>query len=314
MQDSPSRENRTFLITGVSGLLGLNLAKRLTLEGANVYGLSWRKEVKLERLDCFSCDLRDTDRLTNRIRELAPQAIIHCAAATDVDWCEKNPAEALAINAQPCADLAMVANQTGATLILVSTDAVFDGGTGDYREEDEPKPLNAYARSKLAAENLVSTQAKNWVIVRANLFGWNGQQKNSLSEWIVQELSAGRAITGFEDVVFAPLLASDLGQLLAEIMELGLQGLYHAGTRDAMSKYEFARQLAVIYGLDQGLIRKGRLADSKLTAPRPLRTSLISAKLAADLGIAMPSIEEGLKRFHSQGMNGWAQELKTHIL
>lgn len=314
MQDSPSRENRAFLITGVSGLLGLNLAKQLTSQGVNVCGLSWRKEVKLDRLDCFSCDLRDPDRLKTRVRELAPPAIIHCAAATDVDWCEKNPTEALAINAQPCVDLATVANQTGATLVLVSTDAVFDGGTGNYREEDEPKPLNAYARSKLAAEELVSTRAKKWVIVRANLFGWNGQQKNSLSEWIVQELSAGRPITGFEDVVFAPLLASDLGQLLAEIIELGLQGLYHAGARDAMSKYEFARLLADIYGLDDGLIRKGRLADSKLTAPRPLKTSLISAKLAADLGRAMPSVEEGLKRFHRQGINGWAQQLKTHIL
>lgn len=313
MQDSPSRENRV-LITGISGLLGLNLAKQLTSQGFDVYGLSWRKEVKLERLICFSCDLRDADRLKGQIQELAPQVIIHCAAATDVDWCEKNPTEALAVNAQPCVELAAAANQTNATLILVSTDAVFDGKTGNYREVDEPRPVNAYARSKLAAEELVSGQAKKWVVVRANLFGWNGQQKNSLSEWIVQELSAGRAITGFEDVVFAPLLASDLGQLLVEIVRRGVFGLYHAGARDAMSKYEFARLLAAIFGLDGGLIRKGSLAASKLTAPRPLRTSLISAKLAADLGRAMPSIEEGLKRFRTQGMNGWAQQLKTHIL
>jgi dTDP-4-dehydrorhamnose reductase len=313
MQDSPSRENRV-LITGVSGLLGLNLAKQLTSQGFTVYGLSWRNEVKLDGLICFSCDLRDADRLKSKIQELAPPVIIHCAAATDVDWCQKNPTEALAVNAQPCVELAAVANQTDATLVLVSTDAVFDGKTGNYREADEPGPVNAYARSKLAAEELVAGRTKKWVVVRANLFGWNGQQKNSLSEWIVQELSAGRTITGFEDVVFAPLLASDLGQLLVEIVRQGISGLYHAGARDAMSKYEFAQLLAAIFGFDDGLIRKGRLAASKLTAPRPLRTSLISAKLAADLGRPMPSIEEGLKRFRSQGMNGWAEQLKTHIL
>jgi dTDP-4-dehydrorhamnose reductase len=313
MQGSPSGENRTFLVTGVSGLLGLNLAKQLTSQGATVYGISWRKAVQLELLHHFLCDLRDADRLKTEVERLAPEVIVHCAAATDVDWCEKNPGEAFAINARPCADLAVAANRISATLVLVSTDSVFDGATGNYRESDEPKPLNAYARSKLAAEQLVSAQAKKWIIIRANLYGWNGQQKNSLAEWIVQELRLGRTITGFEDVVFAPLLASDLGQLIIRIVKHDLGGLYHAGARDAMSKYEFARVLADICGLNGGLIKKGRLADVKLTAPRPLNTALVSSKLAADLGEAMPLIEEGLKRFRDEGMNGWAQQLKTHI-
>jgi dTDP-4-dehydrorhamnose reductase len=314
MQNVQPRLNRPFLVTGISGLLGLNLAECLRLSGVGLCGLSWRQKVKLEGLRCFSSDLREAGRAKALIEELRPHILIHCAAATNVDWCERNPQEAFSINANPCAELASAMNEVGGTFVLISTDSVFDGGTGNYREGDEPRPLNAYARSKLAAEEIVSTHAKKWVIVRGNLYGWNGQQKNSLSEWIVQELSAGRAITGFEDVVFAPLLASDLSQLLLETVERDLQGLYHAGARDAMSKYEFARLLAEICGLDSDLIKKGRLADSKLAAPRPLNTALISAKLASDLGREMPSVEEGLKRFRDQGMNGWSQQLKTHIL
>lgn len=314
MQDSGTQLNRSYLVTGVSGLLGLNLAKQLTLEGATVYGFSSNKQVRLDGLRYFTCDIRDTDRLTDRIRELRPEVIVHCAAATNVDWCETNPAEAFAINARPSVDLAMAANQVGATLVLVSTDSVFNGEKGSYAENDEPRPLNEYARSKLAAEELVSSRAAKWMIVRTNLYGWNGQRKNSLTEWIIQELQAGREITGFEDVIFGPLSATDLAELLIKLARCDRQGLYHAGARNAVSKYEFARLLADIYGLEKTLIRSGKLAESKLAAPRPLNTSLLSAKVEAELGIRLPSIEEGLKRFHRQSISGWSQDLKKLIL
>jgi dTDP-4-dehydrorhamnose reductase len=314
MQDNEAQLNRSFLVTGVSGLLGLNLAKQLTLRGATVYGFSSCKQVRLDKLSYFSCDVRDAERLTGRIRELRPEVIVHCAAATNVDWCETNPAEAFAINAWPAVDLAMAANQVGAILVLVSTDSVFDGEKGSYAENDEPRPVNAYARSKLMAEELVSTRAAEWIVVRANLYGWNGQPKNSLAEWIIQELQAGREITGFKDVIFAPLLATDLTELLIKLALCDRQGLYHAGARNAVSKYEFACLLADIYGLEKTLIRSGMLAESKLTAPRPLNTSLISTKVETELGIRLPSIEEGLKRFYGQGMSGWSQDIKKHIL
>jgi dTDP-4-dehydrorhamnose reductase len=314
MQPSSAQLKRSFLITGVSGLLGLNLAKQLTLQGAAVYGCSSGKEVRLEGLNYFSFDIRDADRLKTRVLELAPEVIVHCAAATNVDWCEMNPAEVFAINAQPCFDLATMANQLGAGLVLVSTDSVFDGLRGSYTEDDEPRPLNVYARSKLAAERLVSGRAERWTIVRANLYGWNGQPKKSLAEWIVEELQAGRAITGFEDVIFAPLLATELAELLTKLAVSERHGLYHAGTRNAVSKYEFAALLAKICGLEKNLIKRGKLVGAKLTALRPLNTSLVSTKVESELGIRLPSIEEGLKRFYGQGMSGWSQDLKKHIL
>jgi dTDP-4-dehydrorhamnose reductase len=171
-----------------------------------------------------------------------------------------------------------------------------------------------YARSKLAAEELVSGQADRWITIRANLYGWNGQQKNSLAEWIIAELQAGRDITGFEDVIFAPLLATDLGELLTKLAVHHGNGLYHAGTRNAVSKYRFATLIAKISGLEENLVKRGKLAGSKLIAPRPLNTSLVSTKVEAELGTRLPSIEEGLQRFYDQGMSGWPQELKKHIL
>jgi dTDP-4-dehydrorhamnose reductase len=313
MNDRQSLANSRYLVTGVSGLLGLNLATYLASKGREIIGLSWRNEVRREGLKCFSCDLRDGSRVRDLLLELRPTVVIHCAAATDVEWCEKNMAETFAINALPCAEMISTLNEIEGTFVLISTDSVFDGVRGQYRETDEPSPLNVYAQSKLAAEEIVSKNADRWVTLRTNIYGWNGQRKNSLAEWILQELNAGRVITGFEDVIFSPLLASDLGPLIEKIIAKELQGLYHAGAANPVSKYGFARQLAEIYELNTEGIRRGRLAEARFAAPRPLNTSLISAKLQDDIAEPLPSIEDGLQRFEEQGMNGWAQGLKTAI-
>jgi dTDP-4-dehydrorhamnose reductase len=314
MDDRQSEANSRYLVTGVSGLLGLNLASYWISKGREIYGLAWRNEVKREGLHCVCCDLRDSGRIRALLLKVRPAVVIHCAAATNVEWCEKNPADTFAINALPCSEMVSAVNEIGGTFVLISTDSVFDGANGQYRENDEPRPLNVYAKSKLAGEEIVSKNAERWIILRTNIYGWNGQQKNSLAEWILQELTTKRMITGFDDVIFSPLLASDLGPLIEKIIAKQLQGLYHAGAANAVSKYGFARQLAELYGLNTETIRRGKLADAKLTAPRPLNTSLISAKLQNDLAEPMPSIEDGLHRFYEQGMNGWAQRLKTAIL
>jgi dTDP-4-dehydrorhamnose reductase len=314
MDDRQWEANSRYLVTGVSGLLGLNLASYWISKGREIYGLAWRKEARREGLQCLCCDLRDSSRVRALLLEVRPEVVIHCAATTDVEWCEKNPADTFAINTLPCSEMASAVNDIGGTFVLISTDSVFDGANGQYRENDAPRPLNVYAKSKLVAEEIVSKNAERWIILRTNIYGWNGQQKNSLAEWVLQELNAGRMITGFEDVIFSPLLASDLGPLIEKIIAKELQGLYHAGAANAVSKYDFARQLAELYGLKTEAILRGKLADAKLTAPRPLNTSLISAKLQNDLGERMPSIEDGLQRFYAQGMNGWAQSLKTAIL
>lgn len=314
MSDRQSPAKSRYVVTGVSGLLGLNLATYLALKGHEIVGLSWRNEVRRDGLKYFGCDLRDGNRVRDLLLELRPSTTIHCAAATDVEWCEKNPAETLAINALACRDMISAMNEVKGTFLLISTDSVFDGVRGHYRETDEPRPLNMYAQSKLAAEEIVSKNADRWIILRTNIYGWNGQRKNSLAEWILQELNATRMITGFEDAIFSPQLASDLGPLIEKILAKELRGLYHAGAANSVSKYDFARRLAEIYGLNPEGIRRGRLAAAKFVAPRPFNTSLNSAKLQDDLAEPLPSIEDGLLRFYEQGVNGWAQRLKKAIL
>jgi dTDP-4-dehydrorhamnose reductase len=105
-----------------------------------------------------------------------------------------------------------------------------------------------------------------------------------------------------------------LGRVISQIIRRDLRGLYHAGSTTGISKLKFAQGLAQLFHLDENLICPGKLADRELFAPRPLDTSLSSAVLEKDLGAPLPTIEEGLGRFHEQEKNGWAQALKNHIL
>ena len=129
---------------------------------------------------------------------------MHCAAATNVDWCEDNPKQAEAINVQATADLAEIAAALNARFVYISTDSVFDGKRGDYAETDEPAPLNVYARSKLAGEQETLRLNAAAIVVRVSIYGWNAQKKESLAEWVLRRLEEGSDVPGFTDVFFTP--------------------------------------------------------------------------------------------------------------
>ena len=125
--------------------------------------------------------------------------------------------------------MASAAARCGTKIVYISTDSVFDGARGGYREQDEPHPLNVYAKSKLAGEKAVAALCDNPLIVRTNIFGWNVQPRLTLAEWVIQSLSEGGRIPGFTDIIFSPLLVNDLARLVGDMLNGGLKGIYHVG-------------------------------------------------------------------------------------
>jgi len=261
----------------------------------------------------FSVDLRDgfaTRRLLTRLR---PEGILHCAAATNVDWCEDHPEEAESLNGQVSGDLAETAAELGARFVYVSTDAVFDGEAGNYSEEDEPSPPNAYGRSKLHGERQVSDRNPQSAVARVNIYGWNAQDKVSLAEWVLNRLVEGLEVPGFSDVHFTPMLATDLAELLLAMLDQGLTGVYHVGGSEKVSKYRFARLVAEAFGFDPERVSSGRLAEAGLRAQRPQDTSLNTAKTRAALRRELPDAMSGIRSFLEQRENGYAQGLKNFL-
>src|SRR5262252_1193237 len=294
------------LVTGASGLLGASLLTCARDCGLEVVGICHRHLVRLPGVETVSEDLTNIESARHLLERLRPTAIIHCAAATDVDWCEDHPEEAEKLNATLSGELASMAAELRAQFLYVSTDAVFDGDKGNYCEEDEPAPLSAYARSKWHGEQVVLVRNAQAAIARVTLYGWNAQEKLSLAEWIVQRLMEGAEVPGFTDVYFTPILATDLAESLLAMVKQNLVGTYHVAGAERISKFEFARCLAEVFGFHPSSITPTQLAEAKLRAPRPRDASLNTTKFREAAQRSLPDVEAGILRFREQRNNGYA--------
>ena len=299
------------LITGASGLLGLNLA----LEAAKdhtVFGTINKHAIQTNAFTVLQADLLAEGALERLLEQTQPDWVIHCAALANLEDCEAQPALAAQLNSELPAKLAKLVARGGARLLHVSTDAVFDGEKGDYRETDVPNPLSVYARTKLEGELAVAAACPQAIIARVNLFGWSSSGRRSLAEFFYYNLLEGRQVMGFTDVYFCPLLVNDLAALFLRMLALGLSGLYHVVSRDCISKYEFGVRMARRFDLDPNLITPVSVSQAGLTAARSPNLTLRVDKLSQALGAPPPGLTEGIERFyqlHQQGYARWLRQL-----
>jgi dTDP-4-dehydrorhamnose reductase len=301
------------LVTGASGLLGASVAFLAREQGRKLVGLYHRHPLHMDGVQSLGADLSDPVETRRIFLEVKPSIVVHCAAATNVDWCEEHPEEAHRINVTMPAAIAEMAAQSDTRLIHVSTDSVFDGERGDYTETDTPAPVNVYANTKLQGEREVLRRNPAASIARVSLYGWNAQNKESLAEWILRELTLGNTVPGFSDVHFCPVLANDVAEILFALLDQNLTGVYHIVGSERVSKCEFARRVASTFGFDPRQVVPTLLADAKLKARRPQDTSLNTGKICGALGRPMPDVEAGLRRFARLRENGYVDRIKSHL-
>lgn len=300
------------LVTGASGLLGVNLA----IEAAQhhqVFGVVHSTLLRTDDFDVLVADLLQPGAVERLVKQVQPDWVIHCAAMANVDECERKPKLARRINSELPGILAEICRKGGARLLHVSTDAVFDGQSGNYTEEDEPLPLSVYAQTKLAGEQAVANVYPEAIIARVNFYGWSVSGTRSLAEWFLSNLRARQHIKGFTDVFFCPLLANDLAQIFMRMLEAGLCGLYHVVSPESLSKYAFGVALARQFGLEEQWIEPASVSEVNLRAPRSPRLTLSVDKLLGALGESLPSIASGLKHFHSLYLQGYPQYLSSLV-
>lgn len=292
------------LVTGASGLLGINLALEASRDH-QVFGLVNDHRLHTAAFQVVDGDLLIPGTAERLLDEIQPDWVIHCAALANLDACEADPARARQLNTEVPRLLAELVARGGARLLHVSTDAVFDGLRGDYTEEDIPSPVGVYSQTKQAAEQAVSQANPQAIIARVNLFGYSLTRKRSLGEFFLYNLQAGKQVMGFTDVLFCPLLANNLAQIFIEMLTLELTGLYHVVSSDCMSKYEFGVRLAGCFGLDATLIQPTMVAQSGLMAVRSPKLNLRSNKLVSALGHPLTTITSGLERYYELYQAGY---------
>jgi dTDP-4-dehydrorhamnose reductase len=299
------------LITGASGLLGLNLALHAAATH-EVVGLD-RSKLASAPFRIAQLDLLDKDVVAQAIGELRPQAIIHCAAIADVDACEERPTLAHLTNSDLPGRLAESCARGNIRLIHVSTDAVFAGTKQEaYVETDMPDPRGIYAITKLEGERAVLQVYPGATIVRVNFYGWSLSGKRSLAEFFVNNLSRGSNVNGFTDVRFCPMFVGDLCDILLQMLPREMPGVYHAVGPQAMTKYQFGVEIARKFGLPERLISPQLVERSGLIAERSHNLWLSTHKLSTELGADLPDFSTGLDAFHAQFRQGYPQRIRSY--
>jgi dTDP-4-dehydrorhamnose reductase len=301
----------TILITGAGGLLGANLVLDGLASGHRVIGVDHQYPIRHPEADSLAADLCQAGAAESILAAKRPDWVIHCAAATNVDGCEADPAMAFRLNRDMAEAVARGARAAGSRLVHISTDAVFDGERGGYQEEDVPSPINVYGQSKLEGEQAVTAAHQEALIVRTNIYGWNAQDKQSLAEWFLSNLEAGKRCPGFGDVWFSPILVNDLGRLLFAMLEAELTGVYHVSGGECVNKHDFGVRLARIFGLDPSLVEPVGAAQAALRARRGRQLCLNVDRVERALGAPLPTVEEGLTRFRDLRESGHVEGLKA---
>ena len=289
----------TILITGAGGLLGANLVLDALASGHRVIAVDHQYPIRHAEVDSLAADLCQAGAAESILAAKRPEWVIHCAAATSVDGCEADPAMAFRLNRDMAQAVARGARAAGSRLVHISTDAVFDGESGGYTEDDEPHPINVYGQSKLEGEQAVAEAYPEALIVRTNIYGWNAQPKQSLAEWFLSNLEAGNRCPGFTDAWFSPILVNDLGRLLVAMLGAGLTGVYHVAGGECVSKYDFGVRLAGVFGLDARLVEPVGAAQAALQARRGSNLCLSTQHSATALGMKMPDVATGLVKFRA---------------
>lgn len=272
------------LVTGVKGQLGYDVVNELKKRNMEAVGV-----------DIEEMDITDERLVEKTVKEVKPDAVIHCAAYTAVDAAEDNVELCRKINAQGTLYLAKICRELDIKLLYLSTDYVFDGtGERPWEPEDERHPLNVYGQTKYEGELAIQENLEKYFIVRiAWVFGVNGKN------FIKAVLNKGRqegSLTVVDDQFGSPTYTFDLAKLLVDMIETEKYGIYHATNEGICSWYEFAVEIFKQAGMDVK-VTPVKSSEYKAKAKRPENSRMSKEKLTENGFERLPAWQDALKRY-----------------
>lgn len=302
----------TVAISGATGKVGKHIVQHMLKEGYAVHALTRSKlpaghplsneHIAMTYMDLATLPEAAIMQWFNAIR---PAAFIHSAALADVPACEQRPDLAYLMNAQVTRMLAKACAQYQTHFIMLSTEYVF-GGTSHpeilHHERDQVRPLNQYGKSKAQGENATQGECSDktpWTICRTSVvYGQTGEitsrYRLDFAEWVYMMLTQRQVLRVAADQINSPTYSPDLAKLLVAIVQLRLQGIYHAAGSTALSRYHFALKVAQHFDLDDTYIQPAFTSELSLDLQRPLNAGLCVDKITQASGIRPLSIEDGL--------------------
>lgn len=277
------------LITGGSGLLGSKLAEIAADRGYEVICGYVNHPPPIG--EGLKLDLADPGEVRRQILASEPDLVFHAAALTDVDRCEVDRDLAMKINVRGTELVRDAARDSGAFFVYVSSDYVFDGERGRYREDDPTDPVNWYGQTKLLGEEGCDCVARTSVIYGA----LPARGKVNFALWLIERLREGVEVKIVTDQFIAPTLNTNLAKMILEAGVRRLEGVYHMAGATRISRHDFAVEVAEEFGLDAGLITPSRMDEMSWKAKRPVDSSLDTRKARRLLEEKPLSLKESLR-------------------
>ena len=278
------------LITGAFGQLGHSLQSILSKKSNYELICTGRKVKKGQ--EGIPLDIRNQVALKELINTTAPDILINLAAMTNVDACELNPKLAGEINV---AGLQHICDSFSGKIIHLSTDYVFDGTSGPYKEDDPLNPISIYGKTKLASEHILLEKDIKNLVIRGNvLYDYSPHTSASFLNWVVSSLKSNQEIKVVEDQFNNPTWTRSMSDIIELSIKNDLEGIIHWGDSVHISRFEFAKLIAKKFSLNESLIKPVLTSELNQPARRPLQSGLSTEKLVNMLDIIPPSIDDCL--------------------
>jgi dTDP-4-dehydrorhamnose reductase len=291
----------TILITGANGFLGYYLTKNLLQKNFEVIATG-KGDCRLpfngqKGFEYCEMDITDPFAVHDVFEKFKPSIVVHAGAMSKPDECEQDQWRAYTVNVEGTVIMLINAAEQKSFFVFVSTDFVFDGEKGMYKEDDQPSPVNFYGKTKLEAEEAVKEYEYDWAIVRTVLvYGKPVSGRSNILTIVKGKLEKGEEYKVVDDQVRTPTYVEDLADGIISIIEKKAKGIYHLSGKDVLTPFQMAVKAANHLGLNESLIKKVTAADFSQPAKRPPQTGFIIDKAIKELNFSPLSFEEGLKK------------------
>ncbi len=284
---------KRLLVTGASGFLGWNICRHAQKD-FEIFGTVFSHPIEINGVKTISLDLTNFNELKRIFIEIAPDGVIHTAAASRPEFCQSNPIESHRINVEATNNLAGLCSDRKIPFAFTSTDLVFDGHSAPYRESDPVNPINIYGEQKALAEEKVLNTYSNAVVCRMPMmFGLSSPAYETFFQQTVHALQERRELTLFTDEYRTPISGHTATQGLIMALKKA-QGILHLGGRERVSRFDFGKLIAGLMGCSTEKIIACKQKDVKLSVPRAADLTLDSSK-AFSLGFNPPALKEELQ-------------------
>ena len=295
---------KKILITGGAGLLGVNLALRIS-NNYKIYTLLNKKIINIPST-LNNIDMKPLEKIFD---EFSPNLVINTVAKTNIEMCEEKPLIATEVNFNYSKKIVELCKINKCKLVHISTDHLSDGSKSFVKENQEVVPLNQYALTKSLAEKYILKEMTSAIIVRTNFFGWGPKYRNSFSDKIINEISNSKYVSLFEDAFFSPVSIRRLCKIIIMLFENEARGIFNVSSNERISKLKFGLMLCDNFKLNKEYVLKAKMIERSDLIVRPRDTSLNNQKVTNFLNYNCGSADENIKDLFQDIKDGIKEEV-----